>query len=88
MIHIRLEGSPVLGLPSAPISVPDGLTLLQLIRQRGIHPDSVVPLLEGLPIPIDSPLEDGQTIILIPVVSGGGPVPMPAPMIVAEHPHC
>ncbi len=72
MIRVHVEGSPILNLPSGAIEVPQGRTVLELLRDLGVHPDSVLPFRQEVPLPVDSPLWDGDRILLVPVVSGGG----------------
>lgn len=41
------------------------------IRAMGLYPDAWIPVRGDEPIPVDEPLEDGEKLKLIAVVSGG-----------------
>ena len=48
-----------------------GATGMSLIEDLNLAPDSYILARSGKPIPIDEELEDGETLTLISVVSGG-----------------
>ncbi|MBI4770370.1 MAG: MoaD/ThiS family protein [Chloroflexi bacterium] len=51
--------------------VPAGLTVREAIRQTGLAPETTLAVREGSLVPDDEILNDGETIKLIAVVSGG-----------------
>ena len=53
------------------IDLGDGATAEDAIRALGLYPDAWIPVRGEDPIPLDEPLEDGEDIRLISVVSGG-----------------
>lgn len=53
------------------VELEKGATVEQAIRALGLFPDAWIPVKENTPIPLDEPLNDGDTIKLISVVSGG-----------------
>ncbi len=48
-----------------------GVTIESAMRSLGFHPDSFLYLLNGVPIPMDTPIEDGMAIKALKVASGG-----------------
>ena len=53
------------------VELDEGASVEQAIRALGLIPDSWIPVRENLPLPLDEPLEDGDVLKLISVVSGG-----------------
>ena len=53
------------------IDLPTGASGLDLVRALDIAPDAHLLARGETPIPIDEPLRDGETILVIRVVSGG-----------------
>jgi len=53
------------------INMPEGSTVLDLLRKLEMRPDSWIATRDGSAIPDDSPLRDGDSIRLLSVVSGG-----------------
>jgi len=51
--------------------VKPGMTLQSALRKIRIHPTEVIAIRDGEMITEDEILKDGQTIRLIPVISGG-----------------
>jgi sulfur carrier protein ThiS len=46
-------------------------TVEEVLRAKGIRPDSVVVVRAGTPIPITDPVQDGEELEVLEVVSGG-----------------
>ncbi len=42
-----------------------------LVEKLGYHKDSIIVLKKGEPIPLDEELEDGMSLKIVSVVSGG-----------------
>jgi len=53
------------------VELPEGSTVLSLLKALDVRPDSWIATREGRAIPDDSPLEEGDSIRLLSVVSGG-----------------
>ncbi len=53
------------------VEVPKGSTGSTLLGKLGYHLDSTIVLLDGSPVPLDHQLEDGMTLKVVSVVSGG-----------------
>lgn len=53
------------------VQLDAGATGLDLVKVLGLAPDAHLIARGETPIPIDEPLRDGETILLIRVVSGG-----------------
>jgi len=53
------------------LTLEDGAKAEDAIRALGLHLDAWIPVREDCPIPLDEPLNDGDDIKLIAVVSGG-----------------
>ena len=51
--------------------VPAGMTVRDALLRLGIEPDSVLPTRDGQLITDDLRLEEGETIRLVAVISGG-----------------
>jgi sulfur carrier protein ThiS len=51
--------------------VPAGMTVRDALLRLGIEPESVLPTREGQLITDDEPLQDGEVIRLVAVISGG-----------------
>jgi sulfur carrier protein ThiS len=51
--------------------VPAGMTVRDALLRLGIEPDSVLPTRDGQLITDDLHLEEGETIRLVAVISGG-----------------
>ncbi len=48
-----------------------GGTIESAMLSQGAHPDSFIYLKSGVPVPMDTPLEDGMVVKAIKVASGG-----------------
>ena len=46
-------------------------TVEEVLRAKGVRPDSVVVVRGGTPIPITEVVEDGEELQVLEVVSGG-----------------
>jgi len=68
-MHVVVEGPP--RGESRSVELPDSASGLDLVRALGLMPDAHILAREQTPIPIDEPLQDGETVRLIRVVSGG-----------------
>ncbi len=53
------------------VQVPDESTVKTVLEQLDYHLDSVVVISEDEPLPLDQEVEEGMTLKIIPVVSGG-----------------
>ncbi|HMK08942.1 MAG TPA: MoaD/ThiS family protein [Anaerolineales bacterium] len=51
--------------------VPAGMTVRDALLRIGIEPDSVLPTRQGELVTDDSLLQEGETIRLVAVISGG-----------------
>ncbi|UAL08314.1 MAG: hypothetical protein KRP56_03465 [Candidatus Methanogranum gryphiswaldense] len=51
--------------------VIQGMTIESAMVSMKMYPDSFLYLLNGVPIPMDTPIEDGMTIKALKVASGG-----------------
>ena len=52
-------------------SVNDGAILLDTLLENRIHPDTVIVLKDGRPVPEDMKVEDGDVFTVVKVASGG-----------------
>jgi sulfur carrier protein len=48
-----------------------GATIESVMRSLNLYPDSFLYLLNGMPIPMDTSIEDGMAIKALKVASGG-----------------
>jgi sulfur carrier protein ThiS len=53
------------------IEVPDGSSPMDVLAALSLLPDAHIILRDGIPIPIDERLSDGDSLRLIKVASGG-----------------
>lgn len=53
------------------LELKKGAKAQDAIRAMGLYPDAWIPVRGDEPIPVDEPLEDGEKLKLIAVVSGG-----------------
>lgn len=51
--------------------VPAGTRIMDAAREAGVVPDAYLFLVDGRPVPMDTPMEDGQSVRAIKVASGG-----------------
>ncbi|WP_235584792.1 hypothetical protein [Candidatus Methanomethylophilus sp. 1R26] len=51
--------------------VMPGTAVSDAARTAGILPDAYLFLVSGVPVPMDAPIEDGQTVKAMKVASGG-----------------
>jgi sulfur carrier protein ThiS len=54
-----------------PMEVEPGTPIRGLVRALGFSPEGVAVLVDGRPVPLDGPLEDGQRLVIVPTFSGG-----------------
>lgn len=59
------------GKKSAVVELPKGATAEEAIRKLDLYPDAWIPVRNNTPVPLDTPLKDGEEMKLIAVVSGG-----------------
>jgi sulfur carrier protein ThiS len=53
------------------MELSDRSTILDLLRRLGLHPDEVLVLMDGSPVPDDRVLHDGDRVELLSIASGG-----------------
>jgi len=53
------------------IVLPDGASPLDVLARFSLLPDAHIVLREGVPIPVDEKLRDGDALKIIRVASGG-----------------
>ena len=53
------------------VEIAGGGTILDALRKAGISPDVTVCMMGGRPVPVDTPLREGQRFDAVTVVSGG-----------------
>ena len=63
--------SATLRLRDKVYEVPAGMTVRDALLRIGIEPDSVLPTRQGELVTDDSLLQEGETIRLVAVISGG-----------------
>lgn len=68
LIRLDLRGSRRI---DKPVDIPEGGTVLQLLRSISIRPDGVVCFIDDMPVPVDSVLKDGQELTVVEAASGG-----------------
>lgn len=62
---------PTLTVSGKPIEVESGSTIEAAVRKQGLVPDAFIYIVDGRPVPMDTPIEDMMTIKAIKVASGG-----------------
>lgn len=68
MVHVDIRGSR---RAERDVELPDGATLLSLLRNIAVRPDGVVCFSAGYPLPIDAVLREGAEVTIIEAASGG-----------------
>ncbi len=53
------------------VDLPPGATGLDLFRRMGLAPDAHLLVRSDAPIPLDEALREGESLLVISVVSGG-----------------
>ncbi len=53
------------------VEFEDGMSISDLVEKLDYHKDSVIVLKDDEPTPLDEDLEDGMSLKIISVVSGG-----------------
>lgn len=53
------------------MEVQAGTRIMDAVREAEVVPDAYLFLIDGRPVPMDTPLEDGQSVKAIKVASGG-----------------
>ena len=53
------------------IDLKDGSTVMNLLKELNLKPDTLIVLNNDLPIPVDEELKDKQNLSIILVSSGG-----------------
>ena len=51
--------------------IPSGQTIEQAMLVIDAYPDAFLFLINGVPVPMDTPIEDGMTVKAVKVASGG-----------------
>ena len=54
------------------VELPDRATGLDLFQALSLAPDAHLLVRRDAPLPLDNPLEDGEALTILSVVSGGG----------------
>ncbi len=62
-INVKIDGKS--------LTVPEGSTVEQVARTAGFYPDAYIFLRNNVPVPVDLPLNEGDSINLLRVASGG-----------------
>jgi len=60
------------GKEPKPVELAEGATALDALRALGLPPDAYLVSRGDRIIPVDEPLQAGETLRLLPVISGGG----------------
>jgi sulfur carrier protein len=61
---------------TATLAVPDGATVLDVMRQLGVPDDvSCIPVVDGTRATAEAVLRDGETLSLFPPLAGGAATP-------------
>lgn len=63
--------SVVLGGSKEELEVPENASSMDLLARLCLLPDAHLVLREGMPIPVDERLNDGDSLKIIKVASGG-----------------
>ena len=53
------------------IKIEEDASILKILEKFNIKPDTCLTLINNKPIPVDTIIQDGQTLILVEVTSGG-----------------
>lgn len=53
------------------IELPENASSMDLLARLGLLPDAYIVLRDGIPIPIDERLNDGDVLKIVKVASGG-----------------
>lgn len=70
MLRVSVKSFPR-GEVDKSVELPDGATALDLFKALSMHPDNWIVSRDDRVIPDDSPLQNGDSIKLLSVVSGG-----------------
>ena len=66
--------SATLKLRTDEYEIQSGMTVLDAMLDHGIEPEIVIPTRDGELIGDDEIIRDGETVRLVPVISGGAPI--------------
>lgn len=53
------------------VEVPEEATAADVVEALSYHPEAHVVIREGTPLPLDAPIEDGDEVTVLRIVSGG-----------------
>jgi len=53
------------------LRVASGVTVKELLRRVGEPPEGCAVLIDGVPVPLDLPLDRSSRLVVIPTFSGG-----------------
>jgi len=62
----------ILRLRKQEFEVDPGVTVREALIQHSIQPDTVIPIRDGELVAENEVIREGETIRLVPVISGGG----------------
>ena len=68
LVHVRFRPRRQ---EDRPVELPDGATVADLVAAVGEHIDVMVCVRDGVPVPEDEPLHDGEGLLLLSAASGG-----------------
>jgi sulfur carrier protein ThiS len=68
LIHVDIRGSRRI---EKSVEIPEGETVIHLLRSISIRPDGVVCFIDNTPVPVDSILKNGQELTVVEAASGG-----------------
>ncbi len=68
-VHIELHGRE---RKEFDVDVNEGATVLDLLKSISVAPEAVVTFRQDAPVPVDSPVTDGDTYVFVEAASGGG----------------
>lgn len=71
--------SAILRLRKRDYEIESGMTVREAMLKHDIEPDGVIPTRDGQLLTDDEIIRDGETIRLVPVISGGMPSHNPRP---------
>ncbi len=71
MLRVTVETMPA--RRTQLVELPDGSNGFDLLDSLHFAPDAHLLVRDETPLPLDEPLADGETVRVIPVVSGGDP---------------
>lgn len=70
--HMQIVAELVPRRVERTVELRTGATGLDLLRSLGLPPDAHLLIRDDTPVPLDAPLQEGERIRVVGVVSGGG----------------